>query len=59
LVTGGAVDKGLWSENDLASFCFGFDQVAITQAHLDAEADGNSYLALALNSYGCRHCVQP
>jgi hypothetical protein len=53
-----AVGKGLRSENDLASFCFGFDQVAITQAHLDAKTDGNGHLPLALYLYDCAHGAQ-
>ena len=59
IAAGGTVDKGLGSKDDLPSFCPGFHQVAIIQAHLDAEADGNGYLAFALNFYGRRHSVQP
>jgi hypothetical protein len=59
LVAAGPVDKGLGGKNDLPSFCFGFHQVAIIQAHLNAQADGDGYLALALNFYGGRHRGQP
>jgi hypothetical protein len=45
---GGAVNNKLGGENNLTPLRFGFQQVAVSQAHLGTEADGDGHLALAL-----------
>jgi hypothetical protein len=49
------VNNKFWGENDLASFCVGFHQVAIDQAQLDTKPSGNGHLALALHSNDGAH----
>jgi hypothetical protein len=50
-----AVNNHFWRENDLAPFCFGFHQVAINQAHLEAKPGGNGHLSLALHFNNSAH----